>query len=276
MGDLVTGVAAALEAAAAAGDGLAAIINAAAISSPRVCEADPVVATAVNVPTQLIAALAAWWEAGGGGRKEGAPTPPRFIQISTDQVYGGRAPPGGWHEDAPVAPVNAYGRSKVEAEAAVAAGWPRHVSLRCSVMVGAVAPLPLPIAGTRFLQLVDGVVCGGDAGATFYEDEWRCFVAVGDVASIAVGEITAADPASRPAIINVGGPQRLSRLDFARLVARVRGAPAAAVTSARAADAPPRGVASPPDIAMDTSLVQRLGYRLTAMEDVVAACQPGE
>ena len=282
VGDLVTGagLAAAVEAAAREGGGLAAIINAAATSSPRVCEADPDAAKAANVPSRLIAALAAWWEAAGGGEGEGAPITPLFVQISTDQVYGGAAPPGGWPEDAPLAPVNAYGRTKVEAEAAIASAWPRAVALRCSVMVGAVTPLPHPVAGTRFLQFVDGVVGGGgDTGATFYEDEWRCFVAVGDVARIAVGEIAAAaaaDAPARPPIINVGGPERMSRLAFARLVARVRGVPTTAVAAARAADAPPHGVASPADIAMDTSLAQRLGYRLTPMEDVVAACQPGE
>lgn len=279
VGDLASGdgLTAALAAAAAAGGGLAAIINAAAISSPAVCARDPAAATAINVPTKLVAALQEWWaEAGGGG------TPPVLIQISTDQTYGGDAPVGGWPEDAPLAPVNEYGRSKVEAERVVAEGWPNAVSLRCSVMIGATAPLAVPVAGTRFLQFVDGAIAQGteEKNATFFEDEWRNFVAVEDVAAVVVGEVNARAPGAasgcaRPPVLNVGGPARLSRLDFARLVARVRGAPENAVRGARAADGPPRAVVSPPDIAMNVTRVQALGYKLTTMQDAVAACAPG-
>ncbi|MBN1995270.1 MAG: sugar nucleotide-binding protein [Anaerolineae bacterium] len=56
----------------------------------------------------------------------------RLVHISTDIVHDGRHAP--YADDAPPAPLNAYGRSKAAAEAAVAAVDPRAVIVRTSLI----------------------------------------------------------------------------------------------------------------------------------------------
>jgi dTDP-4-dehydrorhamnose reductase len=60
-----------------------------------------------------------------------------------------------WAEGDACEPVNAYGRSKLEAERAVAACWPRHVILRSSIIYG---PLTRDhIDRTLFIQFIVSV-----------------------------------------------------------------------------------------------------------------------
>jgi nucleoside-diphosphate-sugar epimerase len=261
------------------GGGLAGVVNCAAVSSPAACEADPAGAAAVNVPTALLAAL----------RAACRDTRPVFVQLSTDQCYGGEGTPaGGWAEGDALAPVNAYARTKAEAEAAVRAAWPENaLILRCSVMVGALPPAwPLSPGRLPFLQFAAAAVkkapaaAGGNDGPSFFVDEWRSFVGVRDVARVCAAAVlhrppvpvgsTAVSTEERPTVVNVGGPARLSRADFARSVAAAVGAPASAVVESRASEAV-RAVASPADIAMDISLLRSgLGFEPRSVEAVIA------
>lgn len=54
-----------------------------------------------------------------------------LVHISTDYVFDGESPRA-YVESDPTAPINAYGRSKLAGEIAVAAACPRHVILRTS------------------------------------------------------------------------------------------------------------------------------------------------
>lgn len=54
-----------------------------------------------------------------------------FVHVSTDYVFSGEHGPA-WKEDDPIAPVNAYGRSKAEGEAAVLSVGGRIAILRTS------------------------------------------------------------------------------------------------------------------------------------------------
>lgn len=68
---------------------------------------------------------------------------------------------------------------------------------------------------------------------------------------------------------NFGGPERLSRVDMARAVARVRGLSDAAILPAPAKSVN-RGVASPPDISMDSKDTETaLGFEMTKFEDAL-------
>jgi dTDP-4-dehydrorhamnose reductase len=61
------------------------------------------------------------------------------IHISTDYVYAGSRE-GAHREDEPIAPLNAYGASKAEGDAAVVAGNPKALLLRVSWVFGVHGP----------------------------------------------------------------------------------------------------------------------------------------
>src|SRR5215831_17661964 len=100
-----------------------AIVNAAAYTAVDKAEAEPALAMAVN--RDGAGALAA------AAARLGVP----FIHVSTDYVFDGRkAAP--YREDDVPCPLGAYGRSKLEGEAAVRAACPTGVILRTSWVYG--------------------------------------------------------------------------------------------------------------------------------------------
>lgn len=98
-----------------------AILHAAALTDVDACEEDPGRAEAVNVEGTRHLAEAA---AGAGAA---------FLLVSTDYVFGGDGP----HDESdPVDPVNAYGRTKAQAEVAARAAHPAPIVARPSVVYG--------------------------------------------------------------------------------------------------------------------------------------------
>ncbi len=95
------------------------IINTAAYTAVDKAETEPAAAFALNRDGARMLAEAA--------AKRGA----AIIHVSTDYVFDG-AKPSAYVEDDATAPLNVYGRSKLEGEQAVAAANPRHVIVRTS------------------------------------------------------------------------------------------------------------------------------------------------
>ncbi|KAK4382111.1 dTDP-4-dehydrorhamnose reductase [Sesamum angolense] len=164
------------------------VINCAALSVPRVCEMDPEAAMSINVPTSL------------------------FMK-ETKSFY---------KEEDETVPVNVYGKSKVEAEHYVSANCRNFAILRSSIIYGpqTISPVPksLPI------QWMDGVLAKGEA-LDFFHDEFRCPVFVKDL--VAVIQILTnrwiSESKQVQLLLNVGGPDRVSRVQMAEAVAHVRG-----------------------------------------------------
>ncbi|KAI9010064.1 methionine adenosyltransferase regulatory beta subunit-related [Hyaloraphidium curvatum] len=243
-----------------------AVVNCAAISTPAVCESDYGRAAATNVPAGLLDALRDFAEGVEGNF-------PFVVQLSTDQVFAGDR--SWWKETDPVEPVNAYGRIKVEAEKLLREKWPRgrHVSLRSSIIYGPQSPL-VPVPRPLFLQFCDKVL-GEGKPTTFFEDEFRCPVFVGDVVDIVLSLLhmvaASADgsvPLPLPAY-NMGGPERLSRVDMAGIVAEARRYSKEAILAVPSASVQ-RAVRSPADISMDTSALKRdIGVAPRRMMDVM-------
>lgn len=98
------------------------VINAAAFTAVDRAEDEPALAWRINAeaPGEIAAAACA---AGAG-----------LIHLSTDYVFDGRAV-APYDEAAAPAPLNAYGRSKLAGEQAVAAANPRHWIVRTSWVV---------------------------------------------------------------------------------------------------------------------------------------------
>ena len=178
------------------------MINTAAASVPAWCEQHQDAARAINVPTQLLTTLQ---------RRGGSAL---LIHISTDQVYSGNDPPqGGWRETDAPAPINTYGRTKLEAEQAVMvdwegsrswvgsasmagrtgkdqgplsygpslptaqAGWSNHVILRPSIIVGPEPPQPIdrPLFLSQILRsFAQQVGRGAGSKAYFVSGLLRC------------------------------------------------------------------------------------------------------
>ena len=95
------------------------IVNAAAYTAVDKAESEPDLAMAVNGAGAGAVAEAA--------RALGVP----IVQISTDYVFDG-SKPAPYVETDPTGPLNAYGRSKLAGEEAVAAANPDHAILRTS------------------------------------------------------------------------------------------------------------------------------------------------
>jgi dTDP-4-dehydrorhamnose reductase len=136
----------------------------------------------------------------------------RLIHVSTDVVFDGRKGGAYVEADAP-SPCTDYGRSKADAEARVAGIAPGALVARTSLIVGGPGHEP----SKHELAALD-------PGATFYSDEIRSPVQVGDLAA-ALLELAGLD-VSGP--LHVAGADDFSRSELAQLVAGhpVRCAPA--------------------------------------------------
>ena len=226
------------------------VVHAAALSSPRVCEADPAKCTQINAPSALI---------------DNLPAHASLIFLSTDQVYDGTAAP--YANAAAAAPVNAYGASKLAFERMLTSRLPtRHISLRSSLIIGPPPPKRCKKGGS-FLQDCAKLL-SSENGADFFVNEMRSAVAVQDVVAIIVWAVNGG-VTSHPGVYNMGGPESLSRVDIALAVAKHHGLPVNRV------HAKPRpegtgGVKSPLDITMDSSMIQRVsGVRMRKLRKVI-------
>ena len=104
-------------------DGADAVINAAAYTRVDDAESDEATALAVNGTGAGLAAAAA------------AEVGARFVQISTDYVFAGTGTEP-YAEDAPLAPLGAYGRTKAEGERLVQAAHPAPHIVRTAWLYG--------------------------------------------------------------------------------------------------------------------------------------------
>ena len=240
------------------------VINCAAISQPRACKEDPARARAINVPERLQDWLLAL----------GTPAP-LLVHLSTDHVYAGSQGPFYKESDA-CDPVNEYGRSKVEAERFLLDGrYAQNVVILRSSMIYGPPPPTAPVSRALFLQWMDGVLSRGE-DVTFFEDEFRSPVFVDDVVAAIRAAMAAWSegpgriwPHPQERVFNVGGPQRMSRLEMARALSRMRG-------HGEPRGAPrPAAVDGPLDCSMDvTRLGERLGVHPRTFEGALHAIFP--
>ena len=223
------------------------VVNCAGMSSPEACEKEPRLADAANAPSTLWTATA----------KATGENPPLCIQLSTDHVYDGTRAMS--DERVTPKPVNAYGKSKVRCEETLAREYPRSVVLRSSIITGPKPPF-VDVERTLFLDFIRDSFENKSERTTFYDDEFRSPICVYDVCAA----IRAAyeSPPETPKTYNMGGPDRVSRVDMAKGVAAYLANGDATLEAtyvgkiARASceeAARLRGVAAPPDISMDSS-----------------------
>ena len=237
---------------------IAMVVNCAAVSSPGACERAPDVALAVNAPRE------AWRATREVARMRGCDVP-FWVQLSTDHVYDGTRAMS--DEGVKRAPVNAYGQTKVACEDALAEDYDdgAYVILRSSIITGPRPPLR-DVDRTLFLEFVASALTERDEPTSFYYDEFRCPIAAADISRVVVRDFGTkfAVPRVKPPrrVYNMGGPDRVNRVDMAKACAKYLAKGDDALERAYAAKIRPascveasstRGVAAPPDISMDSS-----------------------
>ena len=189
----------------------------------------------------------------GGGRGGRSPPRPRVDRRRVRRLARRTT----WRPS-PVSPVDAYGRRKAAAEAAVAASCPGAVIARPSLLYGDDRLSP---AQQAVLDAVDGVAPDGvlhRRGALPVACRRR-----GRRAGGAVPSRRSAGP------LHLGGPDALSRYEFACLVAAWAGRAPELVRPARQAD---HGVPRPGHVVLDSRRAVRLGLMVRSP---VSALSPG-
>ncbi|MDQ3756263.1 MAG: SDR family oxidoreductase [Actinomycetota bacterium] len=218
------------------------VIHAAALTDVDLCERRPELATLVN--TMATAHVA---EAAG---EIGA----RVVFLSTDQVYPDTKGP---HSEGDVAPVNAYGRSKLAAEAEVLARG--GLVLRANFFGPSRTPGRESLSDFFVRSLPSG------APVSLYTDIMFSPVHVATLAR------TVADAIEQDLLgcFNVGSREGFSKHDFALALAQHLDLPTSSVVPALSDDAPGRAP-RPHDLRMDVSRLEAaLGRVMPTLWDEV-------
>ncbi|MGW0435107.1 SDR family oxidoreductase [Micromonospora sp. NPDC003197] len=157
----------------------------------------------------------------------------RLVHLSSDAVHGGRST--AYLDDEPPAPVFPYGAAKAAAETAVRLVDPSAALVRTSVIVGDAASLQVQLCLDAIAQR---------NGVALFADEIRCPISVDDLAT-AVLELVESDHVG---LINVAGPEAVSRVEFGLLVARAHGLDPARMRTTTIAES---GLVRPPQVRLD-------------------------
>jgi dTDP-4-dehydrorhamnose reductase len=166
----------------------------------------------------------------------------RLVHVSSDAVHAGRAEP--YDETVPPRPVHLYGAAKAAAEVAVLGVAPAAAVVRSSLVI---SPPRGPMCPQETLARD---LVGGRAAGHLFTDEIRCPVIVDDLCA-ALLELAASDFAG---VLNVAGPDAVSRYDLGVAYARLRGLDPAAIPAGTLAGS---GVVRPGVVRLDTALARR-------------------
>jgi dTDP-4-dehydrorhamnose reductase len=172
------------------------VIHTAALTDVDECERSPNKARQVNSDGTLIAAKLT--------EELGA----RFVYISTDYVFGGGT--GDYREEDSAAPVNEYGKTKIAAEAYTRQHCSSALIIR-TTMYG----LKLPPKIGMMEALVSALQSGKPLAR--FTDQYFTPVYTGQLSEIILRLIEL----GVTGLFHVGGPEKISRYEFSRRVAKL-------------------------------------------------------
>ncbi|MEV6929284.1 sugar nucleotide-binding protein [Dactylosporangium sp. NPDC051485] len=155
---------------------------------------------------------------------QAAAGPVRLVHVSSDAIFSGRAGREYTERDEPD-PIYPYGAAKAAAETAVLAIMPSAAVVRTSLILG---------DGNGAHELLTHDLVAGRAGGALFTDEVRKPVHVDDLAD-ALLELGAGEHAG---VLNVAGPDAISRYDLGLLVARRDGLDAGRLRAATSSGRP--------------------------------------
>ncbi|MEV0154527.1 sugar nucleotide-binding protein [Micromonospora sp. NPDC050686] len=174
----------------------------------------------------------------------------RLVHLSSDALHAGRPTP--YADDDVPTPVNAYGAAKAAAETAVRVVDPGAALVRTSLIVG---------KGSKQIQLCHDGLAGR---VTLFTDEVRCPIHVADLAA-AVLELVSTEYAG---LLNIAGPDPVSRAELGLLVARRFGLDTAALKTTTTVAA---GLHRSTDVRLDsTRAAALLRTRLRGVSELLA------
>lgn len=171
------------------------ILNAAAYTDVDGCERDPALCARIN--RDAVRAMA----------ETGIP----LVQVSTDYVFDGAAGP--YAEDAPTNPLSVYGRVKLESETIALAASPRNLVVRTTWVWGVGKG-----AKKSFTDFVRETLAAGKT-ARIVTDQWSNPTLASDLATA----LWALLERGCAGVYHAAGADRVSRLEWARAVARHHG-----------------------------------------------------
>jgi dTDP-4-dehydrorhamnose reductase len=217
------------------------IVHCAALAYHDQCEADPALAHAINVDASVALARLA--------QELGA----RFVFISTDAVFDGTR--GGYREDDPVSPTSVYGRTKVEAEWAVAKETDALI-VRTNFFGWS------PTGRRSILEFFVNSLTDRQAVRGF--TDMTTSSAYAQVLAQTIWQLVGG---GHTGTFHVTSPDRVTKYDFGVAVASEFGLDASLITPTSADIHPPRNG----DISLDVSKVQTaLGISLPTMREGIA------
>ncbi|MET9676316.1 sugar nucleotide-binding protein [Streptomyces sp. NPDC006482] len=190
----------------------------------------------------------------------------RVVMISTDNVFDGASPHN--VETTPVSPANAYGTAKRQAERLLLdrAASPATV-LRVSLVYG-----HEPAGHEKWLNFFSACAHRLARGEPVEapDDQWTTPVLVDDVA--AVTSTLLRHPGALPPLLHLGGPERVSRAEWARVIADALGAPRGLVTAVPRASG--RYASRPENTCLSSTLLGSVpGMTETPLHDVRSAAE---
>ncbi|MFN8390014.1 MAG: SDR family oxidoreductase [Bdellovibrionota bacterium] len=235
------------------------VVHAAALANANTCEQEPGRAALHNVDvTRNVGRICADMDS------------ELLIYVSTDLVFdGGSAPLGGFTEKSEPHPSSVYARTKFEAENIANNSKTPTVILRTALVYGR------EIEGLEgFMGWLRGGLSRGEA-RTLFSDEYRTPIFVGDITRV-IASLARLAPYERQRLIadtdgrmilNLGGRERVSRLELGMRVAEVFGFdPKLIVPSTR--DAVPSAAPRPSDVSLCvTKLKSTLGIEPLGVVD---------
>ncbi len=224
-----------------AGQAISAVIHLAAEARLADCETNPDEAYKSNVlaTSNLLSACQA--------------TLPYFLYVSTDMVFSGNR--GTYTEEDIPEPISVYGRTKLEAEKLVQDYPGAWCVVRPSLIYGT------EVNG-RKSSLTWTLETIRSGNGRFFSDEIRTPVWINDLVALLI-KLCATQ---HQGLVHAGGPERLSRLDFAYCAADIYGLQRAQIKADELSGNPihksrPR----------DLSLISETAHRLIAFTDVKTA-----
>ena len=133
----------------------------------------------------------------------------RLIFISTDMIYDGKT--GMYNEEDLPHPLNFYGRTKVEAEEYIQANSANYVIARSALIYGLTKTARKTFCETMIRNWQN------EQPVNLFRDEFRSPILVENLAD-ALLELAQLDYTGK---INLGGPTRISRLEFGMVFAKL-------------------------------------------------------